>query len=102
MSRSRGGRTVLLNGPTQQIEAQDLRGARGGISGEEGEGRPALLGITHEHPPQGQPSAAWPPFLPPACGAVIGCTERGRNAVSPYDHPDQGGDRATTWASFLI
>ncbi len=32
----------------------------------------------------------------------MGRTWRGITALSPYDHPDRGGDRATTWAFFLI
>ncbi len=52
---------------------------------------------------RGQTAAAWWPFSPPAGGAVIGCTEREMTALPPDDHLDQeGGDRATTWASFLI
>jgi len=45
-----------LHVPAQQVEAQDLRGARSGVGAEEGEGPPPLLRITHQHPPQGQGS----------------------------------------------
>jgi len=40
----------------------------------------------------GQPSAAWPPFSPPAGGAVISCTERTLTALSA-EQLGQGGKR---------